>query len=88
MKQKKTRLVFLLNIAYRAVDRWLENEGGGASALSAAQAGTMFYLAENDGALTGDVAAALKLPAVASVEKKPRSAGRMARFMPSIVNLR
>ncbi|API61422.1 hypothetical protein BSL82_18465 (plasmid) [Tardibacter chloracetimidivorans] len=81
MKQKKTRLVFLLNIAYRAVDRWLENEGGGASALSAAQAGTMFYLAENDGALTGDVAAALNIgaPAMSGLANRLEQAGFLTR---------
>jgi hypothetical protein len=42
--QKKTRLVFLLNVAHRAVDRWIESSASGEAALSPAQAGTLFYL--------------------------------------------
>lgn len=54
---------------------------GGASALSAAQAGTMFYLAENDGALTGDVAAALNIgaPAMSGLANRLEQAGFLTR---------
>jgi DNA-binding MarR family transcriptional regulator len=63
--QKRTRLVFLLNVAQRAVDRWIEGSADGPAALSAAQAGTMFFLSRNDGALIGDVAQALNIGAPA-----------------------
>ncbi len=63
--QKKTRLVFLLNVAQRAVERWIESSTDGPAALSAAQAGAMFFLSRSDGALVGDVAQALKIGASA-----------------------
>lgn len=51
------RLVFLLNVGQRRLSRWIETRLGASSA----QAGTLFYLAKNDGALIGEVAAALDL---------------------------
>jgi len=79
--QKRTRLVFLLNIAQRAVDRWIETSAGGPAALSAAQAGTMFFLSHSDGALIGDVAQALNIgaPAMSGLANRLEQAGYVVR---------
>lgn len=79
--QKKTRLVFLLNLAQRAVDRWIESKANGPSALSAAQAGTMFFLSHSDGALIGDVAQALNIgaPAMSGLANRLEQAGYLLR---------
>ena len=78
--QTKTRLVFLLNVAQRAVDRWIENRAGG-PALSPAQAGTMFLLSRSDGALIGDVAQALNIgaPAMSGLANRLEQAGYLVR---------
>ncbi len=79
--QKKTRLVFLLNLAQRAVDRWIDSQADRSSGLSAAQAGTMFYLSQSDGALTGDVAQALNIgaPAMSGLANRLEQAGYLVR---------
>ena len=80
--QKKTRLVFLPNIAQRAVERWIESRtDDGPAALSAAQAGTMFFLSRNDGALVGDVAQALRIgaPAMSGLANRLEQAGYLVR---------
>ena len=79
--QKKTRLVFLLNLAQRAMDRWIESSSDGLVALSAAQAGTMFYLSHSDGALIGDVAQALNTgaPAMSGLANRLEQAGYLVR---------
>jgi DNA-binding MarR family transcriptional regulator len=63
--RKQPKLVFLLNVAQRAVERWIESNAARSGALSAAQAGTMFFLARNDGALVGDIARSLSIGAAA-----------------------
>ncbi|MDP9919505.1 MarR family winged helix-turn-helix transcriptional regulator [Variovorax boronicumulans] len=79
--QKKYRLVFLLNVAQRAVQRWKETRGDALPALSAAQAGTMFFLSANDGALTGEVAQALNIgaPAMSGLAARLEKAGYLTR---------
>ena len=79
--QKKTRLVFLLNVAQRAVERWIESKAAGPMALSAAQAGTMFFLSRRDGALVGDVAQALGIgaPAMSGLANRLEQAGYLIR---------
>lgn len=79
--QKKTRLVFLLNLAQRAVDRWIESKANEPPALSAAQAGTMFFLSHSDGALIGDVAQALNIgaPAMSGLANRLEQAGYLLR---------
>ena len=61
----KPRLIFLLNLGQRAVERWIEGQAEDTLALSAPQAGTLFYLLHNDGALIGEVAQALHIGASA-----------------------
>ena len=53
------RLMFLLSAASRRVQRWIEAETAGKGGLTAAQAGVLFYLGRDDGALIGEVAEAL-----------------------------
>lgn len=79
--QRKTRLVFLLNIAQRAVERWIESSADEPAALSAAQAGTMFFLSRSDGALVGDVAHAMKIgaPAMSGLANRLEQAGYLVR---------
>ncbi|WP_428311371.1 MarR family winged helix-turn-helix transcriptional regulator [Hydrocarboniphaga sp.] len=55
------RLFFLLNVGQRRVNRWIESRFGAEGGASAAQAGALFYLAKNDGALIGEIAEALDL---------------------------
>lgn len=54
------RLVFLLNVAYRRLQRWTEKELAPAGS-SAAQAGVLFWLGRHDGALIGELAEALDI---------------------------
>lgn len=55
------RLVFLLTVAQRRLQRWMEQQMAAEKGLTSAQSGVLFYLGRNDGALIGDVAAALDL---------------------------
>ncbi len=55
------RLVYLLNIGQRRLNRWIEARLGAEGGASAAQGGALFYLAQHDGVLIGEIAAALDL---------------------------
>ena len=55
------RLVFLLNVGQRRLNRWIESRLGAEGGASTAQAGALFYLAKHDGALIGEIAEALDL---------------------------
>ncbi|MEW6643246.1 MAG: MarR family winged helix-turn-helix transcriptional regulator [Pseudomonadota bacterium] len=55
------RLIFLLNVAQRRLQRWVEQQMAAENGLTSAQSGVLFYLGRNDGALIGDIAAALDL---------------------------
>ena len=56
------RLVFLLNVGHRQLNRWIQARAckGG---VTAAQAGMLFFLEKHDGALMSEAAAALHLGA-------------------------
>lgn len=56
------RLVFLLNVGHRQLNRWFQARAckGG---VTAPQAGMLFFLEKNDGALMSEAAAALHLGA-------------------------
>ncbi|MBR0758209.1 MarR family transcriptional regulator [Bradyrhizobium jicamae] len=54
------RLIFLLTVGYRRLQRSLEQEMV-AHDLTSAQSGVLFYLGRNDGALIGDVSQALDI---------------------------
>lgn len=55
------RLLFLLNVGQRRVQRWTDTQAQAAGAVSSAQAGTLFFLAERDGALIGEIAQTLQI---------------------------
>lgn len=54
------RLVFLLSVGQRRLQRWTEKQLA-ERGLTAAQAGVLFWLGSHDGALIGDVAEALDI---------------------------
>ncbi|MFN5042387.1 MAG: MarR family winged helix-turn-helix transcriptional regulator [Bradyrhizobium sp.] len=54
------RLIFLLTVAYRRLQRAIDQETA-AHDLTSAQAGVLFFLGRNDGALIGDVSQALDI---------------------------
>lgn len=54
------RLIFLLSVGQRRLQRWTEKQLA-ESGLTAAQAGVLFWLGGHDGALIGDVADALDI---------------------------
>ena len=51
----------MLNIGQRRVQRWIDRKAETETRASAAQAGALFCLAKQDGALIGEVGAALQL---------------------------
>ena len=53
------RLIFLMTVGYRRLQRGLEQEMLAQDGLTSAQSGVLFFLGQNDGALIGDVASAL-----------------------------
>jgi len=59
------KLVFLLHVGLRSVERWLEGRPDRSPTLSSAQAGVLFYLGRHEGALIGEVAQALSIGASA-----------------------
>ncbi len=54
------RLVFLLNVAQRRLQRWMAAQGD-ASGVTAAQSGLLFVLGQRDGVLMGEAGATLDL---------------------------
>lgn len=64
-KPSRPRYVALLNTGQRAVERWVQEQGDAEVSLTAPQAGVLFFLSGNDGALIGDVAQALGVGAPA-----------------------
>jgi DNA-binding MarR family transcriptional regulator len=60
MPKSDRRLIFLLTVGYRRLQRGIEQEML-AHDLTSAQSGVLFYLGRNDGALIGDVSQALDI---------------------------
>src|SRR5215203_1452669 len=58
--RREHRLVFLLNVAQRRLQRWMAARAQ-ASGVTAAQSGLLFILGQRDGALMGEAGAALDL---------------------------
>jgi DNA-binding MarR family transcriptional regulator len=58
--KSEPRLVFLLNVAQRRLQRWMAAQSD-ASGVTAAQAGLRFVLGQRDGVLMGEAGAALDL---------------------------
>src|SRR3954453_3837658 len=58
--RREHRLVFLLNVAQRRLQRWMAARTE-ASGVTAAQSGLLFILGQRDGVLMGEAGAALDL---------------------------
>jgi len=58
--KSEPRLVFLLNVAQRRLQRWMAAQTD-ASGVTAAQSGLLFVLGKRDGVLMGEAGAALDL---------------------------
>jgi DNA-binding MarR family transcriptional regulator len=58
--KSEPRLVFLLNVAQRRLQRWMAAQTD-ASGVTAAQSGLLFVLGQHDGVLMGEAGAALDL---------------------------
>jgi DNA-binding MarR family transcriptional regulator len=59
-RRREHRLVFLLNVAQRRLQRWMAARTQ-ASGVTAAQSGLLFILGQRDGVLMGEAGAALDL---------------------------
>ena len=59
-QRREHRLVFLLNVAQRRLQRWMAARAQ-ASGVTAAQSGLLFILGQRDGVLMGEAGAALDL---------------------------
>ncbi|WER47682.1 MarR family winged helix-turn-helix transcriptional regulator [Cupriavidus sp. WKF15] len=74
------RLVYLLNVGQRRLQRWSQARvaGGG---VTAAQSGLLFFLGGNDGALMSEAAAALDLgaPGMSGLADRTEKAGLIER---------
>lgn len=79
------RLFFLLNIGQRRVQRWVDRKAETDARASAAQAGVLFFLAKQDGALIGEVGAALQLApsAMTGLADRMAKAGLLTRHADS-----
>lgn len=74
------RLVYLLNVGQRRLHRWSQARTA-AGGVTATQAGLLFFLAKNDGALTNEAAAALdlKAPGMSGLVDRTERAGLIER---------
>jgi DNA-binding MarR family transcriptional regulator len=74
------RLVYLLNVGQKRLQRWSQARTA-AGGVTAAQAGLLFFLAKNDGALTNEAAAALdlKAPGMSGLVERAERAGLIER---------
>ncbi|MBP0589979.1 winged helix-turn-helix transcriptional regulator [Paraburkholderia sp. LEh10] len=74
------RLVYLLNVGQRRLHRWSQARTA-TGGVTAAQAGLLFFLAKNDGALTNEAASALdlKAPGMTGLVDRAERAGLIER---------
>jgi DNA-binding MarR family transcriptional regulator len=74
------RLVYLLNVGQRRLHRWTQARAA-AGGVTSAQAGLLFFLGRNDGALTSEAAAALDLgaPGMSGLADRTERAGLIER---------
>jgi len=74
------RLVYLLNVGQRRLHRWSQARTF-AGGVTAAQAGLLFFLGRNDGALMNEAAAALDLgaPGMSGLADRTERAGLIER---------
>lgn len=75
------RLIFLMTVGYRRLQRGLEQHMLAEDGLTSAQSGVLFFLGRNDGALIGDVASALDLvpSAITGLADRMERAGLVKR---------
>src|SRR5437868_9037879 len=78
--RREHRLVFLLNVAQRRLQRWMAARTQ-ASGVTAAQSGLLFILGQHDGALMGEAGAALDLgpPGISGLVDRMAAAGLIKR---------
>src|SRR6187402_3851593 len=78
--RREPRLVFLLNVAQRRLQRWMAARAhvGG---VTAAQSGLLFIVGQRDGALMGEAGAALDLgpPGISGLVDRMTAAGLIKR---------
>ncbi|BDB24192.1 MarR family transcriptional regulator [Cupriavidus sp. TA19] len=74
------RLVYLLNVGQRRLQRWSQGRNA-AGGVTSAQAGLLFFLGRNDGALISEAAAALDLgaPGMSGLADRTERAGLIER---------
>ena len=74
------RLVYLLNVGQKRLNRWSQARTA-VGGVTAAQAGLLFFLAKNDGALMNEAAAALdlKAPGMSGLVDRAERAGLVER---------
>ena len=78
---KPPRLVFLLNRAQRAIQKWIEGSPDSWEGISSAQVGLLFLLTSKDEASVGEIAEALRVApaAVTNLSKRMQGAGLIER---------
>ncbi|QGZ59278.1 MarR family winged helix-turn-helix transcriptional regulator [Paraburkholderia acidiphila] len=76
----KHRLVYLLNVGQRRLQRWSQARAA-SGGVTAAQAGLLFFLGESNGALMSEAAAALDLgaPGMSGLAERTEKAGLIER---------
>src|SRR6478735_6054417 len=80
MSRREHRLVFLLNVAQRRLQRWMAARAQ-ASGVTAAQSGLLFILGQRDGVLMGEAGTALDLgpPGISGLVDRMTAAGLIKR---------
>lgn len=80
-KPAPARLVFMLNRAQRAVQRWVEGRPDAWDGISSAQVGLLFFLASRRNASIGEIATALEVApaAVTNLSKRMQAAALVER---------
>ena len=76
----KHRLVYLLNVGQRRLQRWSQTRAA-SGGVTAAQAGLLFFLGDRNGALMSEAAAALDLgaPGMSGLADRTEKAGLIER---------
>lgn len=75
------RLIFLMTVGYRRLQRGIEQHMLAEDGLTSAQSGVLFFLGRNDGALIGDISDALDLvpSAITGLADRMERAGLIKR---------
>ncbi|EKS34788.1 MAG: MarR family transcriptional regulator [Bradyrhizobiaceae bacterium] len=75
------RLIFLMTVGYRRLQRGIEQHMLAEDGLTSAQSGVLFFLGRNDGALIGEISAALDIvpSAITGLADRMERAGLIKR---------